>query len=497
MKSKIPQTELFNYLNNYQFKDIDEIKYYIKNKSINPEFEKNLSEYQIRRFKTKYKNFQLIDNKIYYVDNLHKLEVVEKDNIEDVLEDLYSDFKTFGLGIDSFYNNVRQKYLNITRDEVSEFIKGKTTYQLTKKEPPKINKPIIAYYPNERWAIDLVDVKIYSGHNSQKKYILTAIDYFSRYVFASGITNKTAENTLEGLKEIIQKAGVKPTLIQADNGGEFKSVFSDYLKANNIKIVRTLSYSPSGNALIENFNNILRKYIREGFIRTNSLNWIDHLDDYLYNRNHTHNGTTKNIPADIWIPKRSVDINKDSNDPYNIKRQQVVNIVKDKAVKDLERNQSEEFESGETVRVLLSSLYSKVRAIEKAGNKKLLPVKYSPELFTVEKRIRPHQLRKARYTLLDSNGRQVLQELADKSESFKREPKLFFGTELQKVNKDSENIITTNQAIKLNRLNVPIEIDSSSSDEPEPKLKKEKKIEPTIKRETRFKGEKRVQTKFG
>ena len=144
MKSKIPQTELFNYLNNYQFKDIDEIKYYIKNKSINPEFEKTLSEYQRRRFKTKYKNFQLIDNKIYYVDNLHKLEVVEKDNIEDVLEDLYSDFKTFGLGIDSFYSNVRQKYLNITRDEVSEFIKGKTTYQLTKKKPPKINKPIIA-----------------------------------------------------------------------------------------------------------------------------------------------------------------------------------------------------------------------------------------------------------------------------------------------------------------------------------------------------------------
>ena len=180
-----------------------------------------------------------------------------------------------------------KKYLNITRDEVSEFIKGKTTYQLTKKEPPKINKPIIAYYPNERWAIDLVDVKIYSGHNNQKKYILTAIDYFSRYVFAAGISNKTAENTLEGLREIIQKAGVKPTLIQADNGGEFKAAFADYLKANNIKIVRTLSYSPSGNALIENFNNILRKYIREGFIRTNSLNWIDHLDDYLYNRNHT------------------------------------------------------------------------------------------------------------------------------------------------------------------------------------------------------------------
>ena len=64
--------------------------------------------------------------------------------------------------------------------------------------------------------------------------------------------------------------------------------------------------------------------------------------------------------------------------------------------------------------------------------------------------------------------------MADKSESFKREPKLFFGTELQKVNKDSENIITTNQAIKLNRLIVPIEIDSSSSDEPEPKFKKRK-----------------------
>jgi hypothetical protein len=52
--------------------------------------------------------------------------------------------------------------------------------------------------------------------------------------------------------------------------------------------------------LCENFNKYLRKIILEIFIRTNDLNWIDYLDDCIYNRNHSKQNTIKFIPADVW-----------------------------------------------------------------------------------------------------------------------------------------------------------------------------------------------------
>jgi hypothetical protein len=35
----------------------------------------------------------------------------------------------------------------------------------------QINKPIITRFPNERWSADLIDMKSYSGHNEQQKWI--------------------------------------------------------------------------------------------------------------------------------------------------------------------------------------------------------------------------------------------------------------------------------------------------------------------------------------
>ena len=50
-------------------------------------------------------------------------------------------------------------------------------------------------------------------------------------------------------------------------------------------MIKTLSYSPTSNGLIENFNKQMRKMIREGTIRYNSLNWVNHLNEYTNNHN--------------------------------------------------------------------------------------------------------------------------------------------------------------------------------------------------------------------
>ena len=141
----------------------------------------------------------------------------------------------------------------------------------------------------------------YSSQNKNYKWILTAIDYFSKKVFAIGLKNKTGETTRDGLEAICESANTYPKIIQSDNGGEFiDKAVKDWATDHNIKMVRTLSYSPQSNGLIENFNNILRKLIREGFIRHNNFNWIDNLDIYIENRNESRHSTTKYTPNQIW-----------------------------------------------------------------------------------------------------------------------------------------------------------------------------------------------------
>ena len=65
-------------------------------------------------------------------------------------------------------------------------------------------------------------------------------------------------------------------------------------------LIKTLSYSPTSNGLIENYNKQLRKMIREGTIRYNSLNWFNHLNEYTNNHNNHKNTTTKYAPVEIW-----------------------------------------------------------------------------------------------------------------------------------------------------------------------------------------------------
>jgi preprotein translocase subunit SecA len=77
------------------------------------------------------------------------------------------------------------------------------------------------------------------------------------------------------------------------------------MKDNNIKYVKTLSYSPESNGLVEGTKKKIRKVLREIMIRTNSRNWTRHLQTTANLLNSQRNGTTKQTPDSIWkeVPK--------------------------------------------------------------------------------------------------------------------------------------------------------------------------------------------------
>ena len=366
------------------------------------------------------------------------LEVVPKADISNTLLNLYQDPQIgIGMAVRSLYNKVVDKYLGIKRNVVEEFIKGQTSYQLTKQPTKVTNKPIVTEFPNDRWQADLVDMSSVSEHNDDNLYILTVIDNFSKYVFATPLKDRTAKDIVKGLEKIIaqQAGGTIPKTLQTDNGPEFANyTLIDFLKENNIHFSRSASYQATSNALIENFNNILRRMIREGYIRFNSLNWVTHLSDYLYNRNHSRHSTTKHRPIDLWRQGRE-ELTKENATPA---LKEASKNIKVKARSALAKNKTGNLYVGDQVRILLEAINSKVRKLIKQGRKKLLPVKFTPDIYTIRKVIPDEEFIKRRY-IVEKNGDDVITEF--KKASIPQRVQLFFGSQLQKVDKNSKKLI--------------------------------------------------------
>ena len=467
-------SQIYNKLNNYNYDDgyIDDIKNYLRSRgTANEIWPAHFSPNQKLHTALQYRDFELRVNNLIYYRPLGLLVVPESEKLQ-VLQDLYDDFDIgVGVGIKTLYNKITQRYLGIKRKDIEEFLPKQQIYQLLRPQASKVvNRPIIGTYPNQRWGIDLIDVKTYAGFNNHYQYILTCIDYFSKKVWARGILFSRAVNVQNALISICNDAHTYPLIIQSDNGPEFKNnIVRTWANGHNIQYVHTTSYTPSANGLIENFNGILRKMMRDGFLRNNDLDWRTHLQSYCNNRNDSKHSTTKSTPNELWERGRAVipqmtpaerDQVRDNDDiPANtVERQKKAYVnLQEKAIKMRDRHQAAQFQVNDPVRILSSSINSKVRALYKAGKGKLVVVKYTPTIYFIDKVIIPSGLHRdftrERYWLRHNNGQPVLREFKFNRPNDSYGNQYFFASDLQLVvpGSESDNYINNARANYLNR----------------------------------------------
>ena len=138
-------TQIYRKLNllDYSPKKLNIVREYLTTGAVPPDYK----EKTVERFINHYKDFKLEGDELIYAPLNLKVEL-EQDR-EQTLKDMYNDpNQGIGLGIQSFYNKINSKYLNIRRKDVQEFLKRQTIYQLNKPEQKPINKPIVGKYPN-------------------------------------------------------------------------------------------------------------------------------------------------------------------------------------------------------------------------------------------------------------------------------------------------------------------------------------------------------------
>ena len=130
------------------------------------------------------------------------------------------------------------------------------------------HKPVIRKFKKSKvyssfkdniWHVDLADMQSLSKYNNGNKYLLCAIDLFSKYAWVIPIKDKKGTSIVNAFKKIISK-GRKPNKIWFDQGNEFyNNSFKDFLKMNNIQMYS--AYNEGKSVVAKRFIRTLKNKI--------------------------------------------------------------------------------------------------------------------------------------------------------------------------------------------------------------------------------------------
>ena len=102
-------------------------------------------------------------------------------------------------------------------------------------------------------------MKSLSKYNKRIKYLLCAINLFSKYAWVIPLKNRKRTSIVNAFQKIISEER-KPNKIWVDQGSEFyNNSFKDFLKMNNIEMYS--SYNEGKSVVAERFIRTLKNKI--------------------------------------------------------------------------------------------------------------------------------------------------------------------------------------------------------------------------------------------
>ena len=182
-------------------------------------------------------------------------------------------------------------------------ISNEPDYQLDEE----LHKPIIRKFKKRKvyssfrdniWGIDLADMQSLRKYNKGIKYLLCAIDLFSKYAWVIPIKDKKGTSIVTAFKEILSDSDRKPNKIWVDQGSEFyNKSFKDFLEINNIEICST--YNKGKSVVAERFIRTLKNKIFKHMTAISQNIYFHALDNIVDKYNNTVHRTIKMKPIEV------------------------------------------------------------------------------------------------------------------------------------------------------------------------------------------------------
>jgi len=206
------------------------------------------------------------------------------------IEKLYNDPETGLMGRDAFLKRLSKE----DREIAQEFFEQSDAYQK--------NRPVVTKFRTRRIEVsgpkvqvqaDLADMTLYARENDGVKYLLCAIDCFSRYAWVYPLKTKRADEIAPVIEKLLKEVPFKH--FQTDNGTEFynatvKKVFEKY----DVNFFSTVG-SNTKAAIAERFIRTLKLILARLWDSTSNFRYLEKLDSIVKgynNRVHSSLGVT-------------------------------------------------------------------------------------------------------------------------------------------------------------------------------------------------------------
>ena len=152
-------------------------------------------------------------------------------------------------------------------------------------------RKVYSSFRDNIWSADLADMQSLSKCNKGIRFLLCAVDLFSKYAWVVPLKDKRGATIVNAFQNIISK-GRKPNKIWVDQGGEFyNKLFKRFLKINNIEMNST--YNEGKSVVPERFIRTLENKIFKHMTALSKNVYFDVLDDIVKKYNNTVHRTIK------------------------------------------------------------------------------------------------------------------------------------------------------------------------------------------------------------
>ena len=214
------------------------------------------------------------------------------------------------------------KFFNSKAAPLNKTISGKGTIEVNKLLAEELHKLVIRKFNKRKvysqfkdniWGLDLADTRSLSKKNKRIKYLLCAIDLFSKYAFVVPLKDKKGISITNAFNKIIKQSNRKPNKMWVDQGGEFYNhVFKRWL--SNYDIIMYSTFNEGKSVVVERFIRTLKNKLYKHMTAINKNVYYNVLDDVVNEYNNIKHNTIKMKAKDVKNDNNRVYI-----DEYNEK----------------------------------------------------------------------------------------------------------------------------------------------------------------------------------
>lgn len=235
---------------------------------------------------------------------------------------------------------------------IAEYVRNCEICKTTKAQNRVLTPPAGEFVEAIRpWRVIATDIcGPFVPSKNGNRFLLVAVDVFSKFVIIKAVRNETAKAVTEFIKNEVVLKFACPEIIISDNGVQYRSgIFKNFVESKGIQMWYTANYFAQGNqteCVNKVIGNALRVFLRED---VNHRQWDENINEIANAINCSVHSSTNKSPYEINFGQKMaqhaneysnhIDVNEPNNrDSFSFQRlrervQKRINEAREKYIK--------------------------------------------------------------------------------------------------------------------------------------------------------------------